>query len=148
MAEASALIFSYRIQLGLRVDSLQDYVAAFFRSSAAGPWWPDEEPERRPHLLQFSRGNWHSSDRTGQRTPLPILSDPAGHPLPATRPAQLAVVVQHLHDGNTVIAIRYRYLFPVQEVAVQQNREREHAFWQQKTQAEVDELTSYLEQSL
>ena len=149
MAEAYyALPFNYRVRLGLQVESLCDYVAAYFRGSSAGPWWPDEELERPDRVLQFSRGNWHMSDRTGKRTPLPILRDNQGRPLPATRPAQLAVAVQPLPDGGTVIAIHYRYLFPVAETDAQLQRDHEKACWEKTTQTEVGELVEYLRDSM
>ena len=149
MAEAYyALLFSYRIRLGLRVESLRDYLSVYFRGCSAGPWWPDEELERRTRLLQFSRGNWHTSERTGERVPLAVLSDSQGRLLTATRPAQLAVGVQHVPDDGTVIAIQYRYLYPMSEADVDRNRESERPLWQKTTQAEVRELSDYLRESM
>ena len=149
MAEAYyPLLFSYRIRLGIRVESLRDYLAAYFRGSSAGPWWPDEELERRTRLLQFSRGNWHTSERTGERMPLAVLCDSQGRSLTATRPAQLAVGVQHGPNDGTVIAIQYRYLYPVSEADVHGNRESEKPLWQKTTQAELGALRDYLRESM
>ena len=144
-----AVSFAHQLQIPAHVESLEEYLLAFFRASAQGPWWLDDEaPIGSPPVLRFYRGNWLVSERTGQRTPLPPLLSGDRAAMQRSRPAQLAVAVRTGSQGKTAIAIQYRYLYPAQEPSGHQQREREQAHWKTIVRDEVEQLRRYLQQSL